>query len=69
MDDPQNLIDETQTRIFRDKLKNVDAAKLEEAVRRIRRNATVSTTTDDAAVRCDGADKEARKTGNFRPND
>lgn len=69
MDYDQELIDRLQANLFRDKLRNVDASKLEEAVQRMARNKTATQKTGDAPAQHDGKDKQVSKTGIFRFED
>ena len=69
MDNEQEHIDELQAKLFREKLRNVEASKLEEAARRMARNTVVTGEVSDPPAKCDGADKQARRTGSFRAQD
>ena len=69
MDNDQQHIDELQAKLFRDKLRSVEASRLEEAARRMARNALPGKDVTDAPAENDGSDKECRRTGTFRASD
>ena len=69
MDFDQEQIDRLQTSIFQEKLMNVEASQLEEAMRCMARNTEAARKTADPPEACDGTDKQADKTGSFRRSD
>jgi hypothetical protein len=65
----QDHIDQLQADLFREKLRNVEASKLEEAAQRVAHNKRVTDQTAESPDQHDGKDKLENKTGKFRSED